>query len=124
IEASKRPLPIGYWKGSGLAIVLDMVAAFLSLGNATHQLPADPLRESAVSQTFIAIKPDVLGDKEQAEQILDGIIQSLHHTPSHEAGSRVRYPGEGTLKIRQENLTHGIPVSMEIWEAIRTVANS
>jgi len=23
IEASKRPLPIGYWKGSGLALMLD-----------------------------------------------------------------------------------------------------
>src|SRR5262249_36973433 len=27
IEASGRPLPIGYWKGSGLALLLDMLAA-------------------------------------------------------------------------------------------------
>ncbi|HEY1766784.1 MAG TPA: 3-dehydro-L-gulonate 2-dehydrogenase, partial [Terracidiphilus sp.] len=27
IEKSWRPLPVGYWKGSGLSIVLDMIAA-------------------------------------------------------------------------------------------------
>src|SRR5438552_2755568 len=30
IEASNRPLPIGYWKGSGLALMLDMIATLLS----------------------------------------------------------------------------------------------
>jgi 3-dehydro-L-gulonate 2-dehydrogenase len=47
IEASQRPLPIGYWKGSGLAIVLDMIAAMLSGGRATHQIPMEPERERA-----------------------------------------------------------------------------
>ena len=40
IEKSWRPLPVGYWKGSGLATVLDMIAAVMSLGQATHQLAA------------------------------------------------------------------------------------
>src|SRR5206468_2022383 len=30
IEQSRRPLPIGFWKGSGLAIVLDAIAALLA----------------------------------------------------------------------------------------------
>src|SRR5260370_9366943 len=32
IEASARPLPIGYWKGSGLALMLDLMAVLLSRG--------------------------------------------------------------------------------------------
>lgn len=39
IEASQRALPIGYWKGSGLSLVLDLLAAMLSGGLATHQIP-------------------------------------------------------------------------------------
>ena len=31
IESTQRLLPVGYWKGSGLAVVLDMVAAMLAL---------------------------------------------------------------------------------------------
>src|SRR5262245_42894268 len=42
IEQSRRPLPIGFWKGSGLSIVLDLIAATLSGGLATHQVPAIP----------------------------------------------------------------------------------
>jgi 3-dehydro-L-gulonate 2-dehydrogenase len=57
IEASKRALAIGYWKGSGLSLVLDMLAAMLSGGNATHDIPQEPTRESGVSQVFLAIDP-------------------------------------------------------------------
>ena len=50
IEASNRPLPIGFWKGSGLALMLDLVAAMLSGGKATHQIGAEPeLRERALA---------------------------------------------------------------------------
>ena len=36
IEKSMRILPTGFWKGSGLAIMLDLVAAILSEGLATY----------------------------------------------------------------------------------------
>ena len=55
IEQSKRPLPIGFWKGTALSIALDMIAAVLSGGRATHQIPASPGIETALSQVFIAI---------------------------------------------------------------------
>lgn len=32
IEKNRRILPMGYWKGSGLSIVLDMIATLLSDG--------------------------------------------------------------------------------------------
>src|SRR5205823_1096144 len=46
IEHSGRPLPIGFWKGSGLALMLDMLAALLSGGRATHQVPPNPDEEA------------------------------------------------------------------------------
>ncbi len=44
IEMSRRLLPIGFWKGSGLAVVLDMVAAILSRRSRD---PRDPFRSGA-----------------------------------------------------------------------------
>src|SRR4029077_4230593 len=38
IEASKRPLPIGSWKGSGLSMLLDMMAELLSGCHRTHEI--------------------------------------------------------------------------------------
>ncbi len=55
IEASQRLLPIGYWKGSGLTIVLDMLGAMLSGGRATHQMSKEAPLETGQSQIFIAI---------------------------------------------------------------------
>ena len=38
ILESGRALPIGYWKGSGLALLLDMTATLISGGQATYQI--------------------------------------------------------------------------------------
>ena len=104
IEASQRPLPIGYWKGSGLSLVLDMIAALLSGGAATHQIPADPERETGVSQVFLAF-----ASPPGSNLISDSIVQSL---------GGVRYPGEQTLHTRAVNLSLGVPVDPDVWQEI------
>ena len=108
IEASQRALPVGYWKGSGLAVMLDAMAAMLSLGKATHQIEADSLRETAVSQVFVAMNPGTV-----PEDVVDGIVESLH-----KCGGGSRYPGERTLRIREENRRLGLPVEEAVWAEI------
>jgi 3-dehydro-L-gulonate 2-dehydrogenase len=118
IERSWRPLPVGYWKGSGLAIVLDMIAAVMSLGQATHQLAPDPLLEVGISQIFLAMNPQALGPAARTEQIADEIVASLHNARPAAEERRVRYPGEQTLRIRAENEKLGLPVEPAVWEQI------
>ncbi|HUB19595.1 MAG TPA: 3-dehydro-L-gulonate 2-dehydrogenase [Acidobacteriaceae bacterium] len=114
IEASQRPLPIGYWKGSGLAMMLDLLAALLSGGLATHQFPADPLRETGLSQVFLAISLARLQPAEDSARMADAIVASvLAANPA-----AVRYPGEQILKTRAENLRLGLPVREELWEEL------
>jgi 3-dehydro-L-gulonate 2-dehydrogenase len=109
IEASQRPLPIGYWKGSGLSLVLDLMAVLLSGGAATHQIPADPEREAGVCQIFLALGgPHPLN----SNPISDAVIASLEG---------VRYPGENTLRLRAENLAQGVPIHEELWREIRSL---
>ena len=117
IQKSQRPLPIGYWKGSGLALVLDLMAAMLSGGQATHQIPRDPELENGLSQNFIAINVTALDQNNSAAQIADQIIESL------QASEGVRYPGENVLKTRRENLELGIPVEQSAWDELRSLAD-
>ena len=117
IEKSYRPLPIGYWKGSGLALMLDLLASVLSGGNATYELAPDPERESNLSQVFIAIDPGTIGPPERVGEIADAVIENLHGSKS--SGDPIRYPGEQVLKTRRENLSRGIPVNAAIWNDIR-----
>ncbi len=118
IERSQRSLPIGYWKGSGLSIVLDMIAAMTSLGRATHELSSDPLFEADVSQVFLAIKPDVLGPPEVQSRIADEIVASVTSCKPAKEGNTVRYPGEKTLRTRAENRRLGLPVDTALWAEI------
>jgi 3-dehydro-L-gulonate 2-dehydrogenase len=118
IEATERLLPIGYWKGSGLAVLLDMIAAMLAAGNATHQIAADPLRETGLSQVFLAMQPAALGDEARLAQIPDAIIESLHRSKPAQPDRPVRYPGENTLRLREENLRLGLPIDPAVWSAI------
>ena len=119
IEASRRPLPIGFWKGSALSIVLDMVAAILSDGRATHQIAVDPGTETALSQVFIAIDAGSLSAAGAADRIVDAIVESLKS--SSDDGERVRYPGERTLATREENLANGVPVDPSHWRFVLEV---
>lgn len=123
IEASQRPLPVGYWKGSGLSVVLDMAAAMLSLGRATHELIPDPLLETGVSQMFVTLNPAALGNAARAERIADEVVESVHACRPAEAGKRVRYPGEETLRVRAENLRLGLPVEEAVWNEVQRLRN-
>ncbi len=118
IEASQRALPVGYWKGSGLSLVLDMLAAMLSGGHATYQIPREPTRESGLSQIFLAINPGSLASADELTKIAEGILGSLREATPVDPAKPVRYPGEETLRLREENLRLGVPVDPEIWNQI------
>jgi len=120
IEASRQPLPIGYWKGSGLALMLDLVGALLSGGCATHQIPADPERETKLSQVFIALDLSSVDQAGTSVSLADQIVEHLQ-SPSPAAGGRVRYPGERVLQTRKENLMNGIPVEPSIWRDVQAL---
>src|ERR1700733_4266710 len=92
IEASQRALPIGYWKGSGLSLVLDMLGAMLSGGWATHEIPLEPARETVLSQVFLAIDPCSVGSAYEMNRIANGILESLREATPVDPAKPVRYP--------------------------------
>jgi len=121
IEASQRALPIGFWKGSGLSFVLDVLAAMLTGGLATNELPRDPAKEVGQSQVFLAIAPQSLAPQslaamEELSAIAQRAIDAVHAAEPIEAGKPARYPGEATLRTRAESLVLGVAVEDAAWE--------
>ena len=118
IEESYRPLPVGFWKGSALSIALDMVASALSAGKATYEIAKDPLKETELSQCFVAIS--MLTENGLANSIIDATVEHLHASDTN-PDQNVYYPGERTLAKRRENIEHGIPVDNDVWDLIRNM---
>jgi 3-dehydro-L-gulonate 2-dehydrogenase len=120
ILGSKRLLPMGYWKGSGLAVLLDILAAVLSGGQSTNQISPRE-EEYAVSQVFVAIDLSQLGNQSSIRSAIQAVIDDLHASIASPDVSDVMYPGERILKTRNENLSKGVPVDKSIWEAVRNL---
>jgi 3-dehydro-L-gulonate 2-dehydrogenase len=117
VLASGRLLPVGSWKGSGLSIVLDLIAAALSAGQATHQIPRDPENETGLSQVFIAIDPATLGGEPGIDRLADAALAHLTAGPGD-----VRYPGARTLEVRARSLRDGVEVEPATWAEVRAAA--
>jgi 3-dehydro-L-gulonate 2-dehydrogenase len=120
ILRTNRSLPIGYWKGSGLALLLDILATILSGGLSTQEISRQKA-EINVSQVFIAINLSKLHNSSAIAQVLDQIIEDYKNAEPDKSIGSVRYPGEGVVKTRKENLEKGIPVTKQIWDEILTL---
>ena len=118
ILASNRPLPIGYWKGAGLALLLDLLATILSGGLATHEISKKEA-EYGLSQVFIAIDISKLGNHSAIAKIIEEILNDYHQSVPIDESKKIIYPGERVLLTRKNNLTNGIPVMKKVWDEIR-----
>jgi 3-dehydro-L-gulonate 2-dehydrogenase len=121
IEETWRVLPIGFWKGSGLSILLDTIAAMLSGGNTTEGIGKLGEDEYSVSQVFISIAPDKFGNMSEMEDKINESIQYIKDSIPATSGGEVYYPGERTMNAREENLELGIPVSEDVWNKIKSL---
>lgn len=117
ILTSWRILPAGYWKGSSMSLLLDILAAVLSGGQATHEVKSCA-SEHGLSQVFIAIDPSGLFNYASIKSAIEGIISDLKKSIPAGEGSEIRYPGENIARIKKVHLEEGIPVKKEIWEKI------
>jgi len=117
ILASKRPLPIGYWKGAGLSLLLDILSAILSGGLSTSQI-SQKQDEISVSQVFIAIDTKKLSNFSSIRNTISEIITDYKNSIPEDGKTIIRYPCENIRKIQNSNLKDGIPVNSGIWNEI------
>lgn len=120
IKKSWRALPIGYWKGAGLSLLLDILATLLSGGLSVSEISKDGI-EAKLSQVFIAIDISKLHNFKSIASAIDQIIEDYKRSVPEKEGGGIRYPGENILKIRAENLAQGIPVYKNTWEEIQNL---
>jgi 3-dehydro-L-gulonate 2-dehydrogenase len=121
ISKTSRVLPIGYWKGSALSIVLDLVATMLSGGRSTSDIGKFSNDEFGVSQIFIAMDARRIAGEDYLSSAINEAIDNLHDSERVDPTQAVRYPGESSLAIRNANLLNGIPVDDGVWAKIQSI---
>lgn len=93
-----RFLPMGYWKGSGLAVGLDALASVLTGGLTGADMDQEGIGNcSGCSQVYLAIQADLFISKEEAERQCESIFENI------KKGNRdVTYPGERMARHREK----------------------
>lgn len=110
-------IPIGYWKGSGLSLALDLIAATLAGGRTSRMVGELPV-ETELSQVFMAISLDAFADKETLMKHIDETLRDMKTSLPVSEDHPVYYPGENMMRVRKENMELGIPVDEGIWQKV------
>ena len=117
IEKTWRVLPMGYWKGSGISIALDLIATVLTNANSVKAIGALG-DEIGLSQIMIAIDPRKMNTEELTTQIVTEIVSDVKSSVPAEENGVIFYPGEREFKNRMEFSKNGIPVVQEKWNQV------
>lgn len=117
IEKTWRVLPMGYWKGSGISILLDLISTVLTNANSVQKIGTFG-DEIGLSQIMIAIDPGKFNDTETTDRIVEELVADIKSSIPAQEGGKVFYPGEIEIGTRKDNLENGIPVIEEKWNEI------
>ena len=123
IEESRRILPMGYWKGSGMALALDLAAAAMSAGKSGLDMDREGKGScTGACQVFIAYDPYLFGMREDIQAMPDERVAAADATAPVDATRPVTCPGERTAAARERNLAEGVPVDESIWAQVCELA--
>ena len=118
------PTPIGGYKGTGLAMLVEILSAGLSGGSMATELPVyrtggDPL---GISHCFIAIDPKRFlppGEFETRVGRLVDMVKAAEPAPGHD---EVLIAGEPEWRCEKIRVNDGIPVPSKLWSKFIAVA--
>uniref|UniRef100_UPI003FEE6B94 3-dehydro-L-gulonate 2-dehydrogenase n=1 Tax=Candidatus Ventrimonas sp. TaxID=3048889 RepID=UPI003FEE6B94 len=117
IEKTWRVLPMGYWKGSGISILLDLMSTVMTNANSVQKIGSFG-DEIGLSQMMIAMDPSKFQDAGTTDRIVDELVADIKSSIPAEEGGQVFYPGEIEINTRRDNMENGIPVLEEKWNAV------
>jgi len=118
-------LPIGGYKGYGLAVMIGLLAGALNnaaVGRGTINFNAHHDLVTNTGQTIIAVDPSAFGNKEDFVARVTTLVNDLKNSSTLPGVKEIRVPGEGAAKTMSERAKAGIPVSPELLEALNTCA--
>ena len=101
-------LPIGEFKGFGLAFFTDVLSGVLS-GSLFGTEVFQDISNHDVGHFIMAINPDVFMPHDEFQQRLEQFVDMFYAAEPIDPGSRLFLPGELEFITEQENLKIGIP---------------
>jgi uncharacterized oxidoreductase len=117
IEPVGAILPFGEHKGSGLALICELLGGALSGGRTWHQ-PADGKRKVLNSMLSILISPEKLGTAGNLFGELEQFVTWFKASPPAAGVEEILIAGDPERRWKKQRLAEGIPVDATTWQEI------
>ena len=118
-------LPIGGYKGYGLAVMIGLLAGALNnaaVGKGTIDFNAHHDLITNTGQTIIAVDPSAFGDREEFIKRVIALVDDLKSSSTLPGVKEIRVPGEGAAKVMAERMRQGIPLTPEFLDSLNNCA--
>jgi uncharacterized oxidoreductase len=117
IEPSGALLPFGEHKGSGLALICELLGGALS-GGKTWTGAATGARKVLNGMFSIIIDPGKLGTGENLAREMESFVAWHTASPPAAGVAKVKIAGEPEREWKKQRLAEGIPIDPTTWQEI------
>jgi len=116
--------PLGGYKGSGLAMMVEILCSVLSGGAMSTELGAIRFRGKKVrnSQTFIAIDVARFMPLDEFTARVEKLVHMMKSTPAAPGYDEVLVAGDPEWRMEEERRRNGIPIAQGNWEGLLKAA--
>lgn len=120
-------LPIGGYKGYGLALIVGLLAGTLNgaaMGRDVIDFNADEVTPTNTGQAILAIDVSAFGDVEAFKTRVDQVARDLRDSERMPDVERIWLPGEQSHGKRVEYLRDGVPLPESLIATLAQLADS
>ncbi len=118
-------LPIGDYKGYGLALVVGLLAGTLggaAMGREVIDFNADHHSVTNTGQAILVIDLSAFGDPAHFKQSVDTLVRDIRASERLPGVDRIWLPGEQSHERRQRYESQGIPIAGGLWQELQALA--
>ncbi|MCE2999224.1 MAG: Ldh family oxidoreductase [Betaproteobacteria bacterium] len=118
-------LPIGGYKGYGLALVIGMLAGNLNaaaMGRDVIDFNNDDTSETNTGHAIVAINIEAFQDLKEFKSGMDMLIRDIRNSQRLPNVDRIRLPGDGTHVARADREKNGVPIPEALLAALDQLA--
>jgi LDH2 family malate/lactate/ureidoglycolate dehydrogenase len=118
-------LPIGDYKGYGLALIIGLLAGTLNgaaMGRDVVDFNADDTSVTNTGHAIVAISLEAFGDVNQFKRSVDALARDLRSSRRLPGVDRIWLPGEQSYAKRADNLRHGVALAPALLKSLRQLA--
>jgi ureidoglycolate dehydrogenase (NAD+) len=119
-------LPIGGYKGFGLAMMVDIVCGLLtgmSVGRDIPDMYNTPLSQKRhLGQFYVAINIDTFQPLNMFKERVKKLLNDVRNEPKRNVDDEVMVPGDPEKRASKSRLKEGIPINKDDINAFKTIA--